>query len=436
MIDEQVVPSSQYHFKLMKKGALPYDLTIKNHQRKYEVHAIVLSANSKKILQIMSADPKTKEIELNYPDEMDVLSQVIDYCYGFDLVINPANFETLYLISTDLSISELQVPSQEMLEKSFTIQSVIPSLHFIYQVKEGDISPHIRFIQQNFNEMMYQEQVIALPFEVLDRIISTDELNVEDENALAFWVSKVIMDRGEKFVDLISRLNLADLSDQAQLELCNRKEVDAHDLLTRVKKAKLDPNPSKRRFLTPQIEVDKLIQTNNQLTIGLPEDKSVKGIIDYIISHQKTGISEIRLEVSSTHYKYFLPKNLLELSNQHSCWYSGDEPNQFVIYDFAPRLIKINAYTLRTSGGNKGQGHLKSWRVTASNDGRKWTHIDERQNVIELNSNYAAMSFNCQSPEFFRLIKITQIDVNHHNDYSFILSCCEFFGQIVPKDIE
>ena len=435
MIDELVVPSSQFHFKLMKQGALPYDLTIENHIRKYEVHAIVLSANSKKILKIMSSDPKRKEIQLDYPDESDVLSQVIDYCYGFDLSINPANYELVYLISTDLAIPELQTPSQEILEKSFTTQTVIPSLYFIYQAK-GDISPHIRFIQQNFNEMMYQEQVIALPFEILEQIISTDELNVEDENALAFWVSKVIMDRGESCVGLIKCLNLADLSDQTQLELCKRQEVDAHALLDDVKKAKQNPNQPKRRYLAPQIEVDTLIQTNNQLTIEIPEDKSVKGILDYILSHQKAGISEIRLEVSSTHYKYFLPKNLLELSNQHSCWYSGDEPNQWVIYDFSPRKININAYTLRTSGGNKGQGHLKSWRVTASNDGRKWTHIDERQNVIELNSNYAAMSFKCKSPGFFRLIKITQIDVNHHNDYYFILSCCEFFGQIVPKDIE
>ena len=341
MIDENVIKSPQPHFKIMKQGTLPFDLVIKNHLKKYNVHAIVLSASSKKILGIMSSDPNKKEIDLEYPDDSDVLSQVIDFCYGFDFVINPANFEVTYLISSDLVIQELLDPSLEALEKSFTIQNVIPSLHFIYQAK-GDISPHIRFIQQNFNDMMYQDAVIALPASILNTIISADELNVEDENSLAYWVSKVIMERGESCVDLIKRLNLADLDTQAQLELCGRQELNASEFVADVRKAKQDPNPPRRRYLTPQVEVEALIQTDNQLTITIPEEKSVKGIINYILSNQKPGIPEIRLEVSSTHYKYFLPKNLLELNNQHSCWYSGDQPDQFVIYDFNPRKIRIN----------------------------------------------------------------------------------------------
>ncbi|OHT16808.1 hypothetical protein TRFO_12879 [Tritrichomonas foetus] len=437
MISEINVPSPQSHFKVMKKGTLPYDLVISNHSKKYECHAIVVSATSKKILGIMSSDPSTKMIKFNYPDEFDTLSQIIDFCYGFDFIINLHNCDITYLISTDLAIPELQEPAKECLEKSFNLTTVIPSLIFIYQAK-GIIEPHLIFIKHHFAEMMYHENLIALPFPILDEILASDELGVDNEDTLALWVSKVIMERGEACAKLVERLYLADLSDKSLLELCSREEVDSHILLdnARKEKQKSGANLPKRRYLSPNQNVESLIKADNQITVNLPEEKSVHGIIDYIISHQATGISEIRVEVSSTHFKYFLPRNLLNLHDEHSTWYSNDQPDQWVMYDFSPRLLKVDAYTIRTSGGNKGQGHLKSWRVTASNDGRKWTQLDERRGVVELNSNYASMSFRCKCPDYFRLIKITQIDLNHHDDHSFILSCCEFFGQIVPKDIK
>ncbi|KAK8893885.1 Kelch-like protein 20 [Tritrichomonas musculus] len=436
MIDEIVVDAPQPNFQPMKTGTLPFDLIIKNGLKKYEVHGIIMSSISKKIYKILSDDPKKKLIELDYPDRIDILSQVIDFCYGFNFTINSSNFEVTYLISADLEIPYLQNPSQEILEKSFTIQNVVTSLHFIHDAK-GDIRPHITFIQQNFDEMMYQDAVKALPFEILDTILSSDELKVKDENSLAYWVSDVIKERGDSCVKLVDRLCLAYISDQAQLELCDRKEIDAHSFITSVRRAKQSQDPPSRRYLVKEQDIEKLIQTDNELKIQNPKDKSVEGIINYILSNQKKGIPEIRLTVSSTHDRYFLPKNLLELKNEHSVWYSEEWPKeQWIMYDFSPRMLNISAYTLRTSGGNKGSGHLKSWKIIGSNDQKKWILIDERKGVIDLNSNYAAVTFECTSPSFFRFIKIEQTDKNHHDDYSFILSCCEFFGRAVPKNIE
>ena len=435
MISEFNVESPHSHFKIMKNGTIPFDLIIKNKLNKYECHAIVLSASSKKIYGIISADNSIKKITFDYPDEFDCLSQIINFCYGFDYTITSHNCDITYLISTDLDIPELHQPALECLEKSFTITSLVPSLIFIYQAN-GNINPHLHFIRKHFSEMMYNDNFMMLPFQILDEILASKELNVSDENAIAMWVAKVIRERGEECAKLVDRLYLAELSDQSLLELCAREEIESHILLEKAKKAKLVPDKEKRIYTLPKQDIEKLIVSDNQVTIDMPSEKSIKGIINYIIKHQEIGKSEIRVEVSSAHYKYFLPQNLLKLEDEHTVWYSSEQPNQWVLYDFTPRVVKVTGYTLRTSGGNKGQGHLRSWNVSGSNDRQKWIQIDERRDVDELNSNYASISFKCKCPDYFRFIKITQIDINHHNDYSFILSCCEFFGQFVPKEIK
>ena len=104
MIDEIVVDAPQPNFQPMKTGTLPFDLIIKNGLKKYEVHGIIMSSISKKIYKILSDDPKKKLIELDYPDRIDILSQVIDFCYGFNFTINSSNFEVTYLIYCRLSL--------------------------------------------------------------------------------------------------------------------------------------------------------------------------------------------------------------------------------------------------------------------------------------------------------------------------------------------
>ncbi|KAH0790882.1 F5/8 type C domain containing protein [Histomonas meleagridis] len=432
MITERIISSPQASFKSLQNGPIPTDIVIKNNEEEYKCHSIVASAISPKILEIISSNPQQNVISFEIHDDLHVFPKIIDYFYGNDFNLTSQNCAITYLISSALGIKDLLSASQECLESTFTPDSMIPSLLFIKE-SNGNIEPHISYICSHFNEMMYREDILSLPFDVLDQILSRDEIEVESEDSLCFWVSKIIQDRGSDFSGLVDRLQLAYLSSDALLSLCSHSCIESHLLIARSKQEKQNPTP-KRRLITQVKSVSKYITDDNQLTITLPQNKSIDGIIHYILSHSHTP--EIRVEVSSTHYEYFNPQNLLNLDCEHSVWYSkGDAPNQWVMYDFAPRFMKPTAYTLRTSGGSKGEGHLKSWALEASNDGRKWKMIDERKDMLELNGGYNAMSFSCNADEFYRMFRIVQIDFNWRGDYSFVLSCCEFFGQIVPKEI-
>jgi hypothetical protein len=221
------------------------------------------------------------------------------------------------------------------------------------------------------------------------------------------------------------------------LDLCARDEVDAHAVLTTSRHLRSQPDADvpRRQFRRAEQDVDTLIKSDNHVKLDVGAGDEIQGVIAFIQKQAKSGISQIRIDVSSTKKEYFKAQCLLELDNCHSCWYSGDAPDQWVVFDFSPRLLKPDHYTLRTSGGDKGAGHLRSWRLTASNDKRTWIELDERKDVVELNGGYQKATFSCIAPAYFRMFKITQIDLNYHKDHSFILSCCEFYGQLVPRDL-
>ena len=431
------VPSPQQHFQMMKKGSIPFDLHITNETKNYRVHAVVVCALSPRLLELVTRmGSERKPIEFHYPDELDVFGQIMDFCYGFEFTITPANCDACYLIASDLRIEPLAELSAQCIEKSLTIATVVPGLLYFYHAG-GPTKLHLRFIRENFYELMYNDDIMSLPPEILDEIMQSDEIAIDNEDLLAMWVAKVIQVRGSPCRGLVDRLFLGNISQQSLLELCAREEIEAHILLDRVRKEQQKPDAKmpKRQYRTVSKNVQELIEADNQLTVTLPEPKSVNGIISYIVAHQTPGISEIRVVVSSTHHEYFVPENLLKMDNYHRCWYSRESPEQWVMWDFSPRAMKPTCYTLRTSGCDKGEGHLRSWRLSASNDNRVWVLFDERWDVVELDGSYNAYTFTCNCDDFYRMFKITQIDVNCHKDYSFTLSCCEFFGQIVPKEL-
>lgn len=442
MIQEITIPSPQPHFTLMKKGPMKPDLTIINDGRNYQCHAIVLSAISQKIYELMESEPTRKSIQFEFIDQNDDFQKIIDFCYGFDYVIHPKNYDITYIVSTELKIKELQEPSKDCLIKSFSDKTVIGSLLNVLAAN-GYYEPHLNYIRSHFQEMMDMEELIDLPRPILEAILSASELNIENENQLAYWVTKVVALKGREYQTLIDFLYLANLDNDALLKLCTIENINSAKLIQDQSKQKQEKNPKTRVYSSPQVNIEALIRSNDSLPIEFDKSHPFDGIIRYVLTTSETGKPNIKLFSSSVwttcnnRENYFKLTNLLQLDNEHSCWYSHGSPDQWVLYDFSPRALKITGYTLRTSGGNKGSGHLKSWKIDVSNDNKNWVCIDERHDVDQLNDNYATFSIvsGIHCDQFYRFVRITQIGKNHHNDYSFILSCCEFYGEIVPKDI-
>lgn len=102
-----------------------------------------------------------------------------------------------YLKTSDLKIPELLIPSQEYLEKTFTLSTVIPSLIDIYE-SHGNIELHIHFIRHNFFfQILYSDGIITLLFSM--KLFLRMNLILIRRIFHTMWVSTLIKERGESY---------------------------------------------------------------------------------------------------------------------------------------------------------------------------------------------------------------------------------------------
>jgi hypothetical protein len=105
-------------------------------------------------------------------------------------------------------------------------------------------------------------------------------------------------------------------------------------------------------------------------------------------------------------------------------WYSTNEPNSWIHFDFGNKSIQLSHYVVRTFS-------LIEWVVEGWSPGGQWVTLDQR-NTLELKGTDVGKRFDCnsRSSQFFRVIQLRQIGKNSTIDDRLILSQIELFGSV------
>lgn len=118
-------------------------------------------------------------------------------------------------------------------------------------------------------------------------------------------------------------------------------------------------------------------------------------------------------------------------------YFSNDEDNVFVLFDFKDKLIQLNNYSIRSHCDGKNCGHLRNWAVEASKDGEKWEEIDNRSDDSSLNEPNTTSTFNVKkgNNKFYRFIRLRQTgyswyDYPNYNSYHQGFRFIELFGKL------
>ena len=115
-------------------------------------------------------------------------------------------------------------------------------------------------------------------------------------------------------------------------------------------------------------------------------------------------------------------------------YWSRNDPNAWVCYDFKEFRINPTNYTLKSGQGYRGSQHLKSWLIEASVDGSQWFELDRRENTYDLNDSFAVQNFRITRPtrERYRYFKLREIGPDHgpYNTSVIILCAMEVFGTL------
>lgn len=119
-------------------------------------------------------------------------------------------------------------------------------------------------------------------------------------------------------------------------------------------------------------------------------------------------------------YKIVNPKH------KKKFWYSANEANSFVQFQFLQHRIRPSSYTIKTGEF----WHLKSWELYGSCDGVEWFLMDKHRNTNQLNQAYKPSVWKCYSRYYCQFIKLVQVGQTHDNMNVLCMSGMEFFGGI------
>jgi hypothetical protein len=123
-------------------------------------------------------------------------------------------------------------------------------------------------------------------------------------------------------------------------------------------------------------------------------------------------------------------KNVADIGSD-SYFYSANEPNQSIAFDFRNLMIMSTHYSLRMHHPRPNQYYLKNWALESSRDGNSWMYLDRCENNSDLNSFFALKTFSIARFDPVRVIHLRQIGPNHRNDNYLIFTSFEIFGSMV-----
>jgi hypothetical protein len=273
-----------------------------------------------------------------------------------------------------------------------------------------------------------------MPFEVISAILSHSSLRLKDEDSLyAFLRSQ--FDKDRNFSSLFEILRFEYLSCESMTSFLDIV-ADSFDILTipiwlaishRLSLA-VSPNHQNDRLA----ESSGFIEHACQLTEGSP----LNGIIAYltrkcgsnVVDH---GIISITASSAGSAQSYPL-RNIADFASQNF-YYTANQPNSWVCYDFKTMRIKLSHYSLR-SQSTDDKNFLRSWVLEGSLEGQSWIELDRHENNSALTGRGATATFPVSHSSAFQFIRLRQIGKNNSNSDNLELCAIEFFGVLAePK---
>jgi hypothetical protein len=152
-------------------------------------------------------------------------------------------------------------------------------------------------------------------------------------------------------------------------------------------------------------------------------DKSLDGIIRHLTNEYGGNVHEKGIVIITAKSCFWDDlKNVADVTDAESNYFSLNEPDQWVCWDFHERRVRATHYTLRAYC-------LRSWVIEGSLDGESWIEID-RQTDNQDFRDLGLASFAVSNPVAFRFVRLAQTGKTHRNADNLGLRAVEFFGTL------
>lgn len=291
------------------------------------------------------------------------------------------------------------------------------------------LQEEIDFISSHFTEFSeeQEEKLEQLQIETLERIFSNPKLQLNTEDQLLKLINHLYLINPANTI-LYEKVEFSNVSANAIKDFLDVFNVnDMTNETWRLLSFRLE-----QEIIKPTKQ--KLNARYNGISIPFKENGEFNGIINYLRNNIKASIYDIiNITASSgNNNKFGNPKNSIIFEDLSKDFRTNNSGDVWICFDFKSYRIIPSNYSIRSYNFGKDYPHPRSWVIEGSNDGEKWTIIDEQKDCSFLNGQNLVHTFTIQNSncDKFQFIRLRQTGPNWENNRQLSFNSIEFYGKL------
>lgn len=374
----------------------------------------ILSSN---ICQMHRSDPAMNSFRIQTEHQGD-----------FNRILKLSSFQPVSIPNSEISFAAevFEILGTESIlisnlnHASLTNENVINLLQqheLLHRFYAQSINDEIDYISLHFFELAesHQEELKRLSVETLEKIISKENLRLNNETQLFKFINNLYQSANSNsdYSILYSYVSFKDVSSESIAEFIQhfRKDDLTEETWRAISQRLLMPVENFFQERQHERYIPKKFEPNG--------DNNFNGIIKYLLSYYGDSFNE-RVNIVGNSYGNAI--NVTHYDNLDDFFASNNQPNGWICFDFKedriiPKYYQIRSYTY---------GYPMYWVIEGSCDALKWEYIQQESSSY-LNGNNLSHVFPISKRDIkeYRYIRIYQTQGTY-----FVINSFEFYGTI------
>ena len=196
-------------------GGMLYDVEIKVGNKSFKCHKIVLSCVSDYFRTMFTSEmteSRQSEITIHDIDE-SAMEKLVQFAYTSKIQLSIDNVQSVLYAASILQMEVVAKACCDFMKKHLHPTNCIGVHNFAHQHNRTElIKMADDYILENFLDVVGTEEFKSVPYELLEKLISSQELNVKNEmqvyEAVIVWIKHDIGKRKDYLAKLISKVRL------------------------------------------------------------------------------------------------------------------------------------------------------------------------------------------------------------------------------------
>lgn len=334
--------------------------------------------------------------------------------------------------------------------KTVTTENVFDQLHQKLTMKPfftKEISEEIEFISEHFFELfeMQPEKITNLDLDIIEEIISSQKLRLNDENQLLKFVNEIYLKFKDKTVIdfyryiIFSNVESSMISEFLSVYDINDITNDTWRSISERLKKPINNDESKdedKKVIDSNTERYVKQKSNNikKLTFSPKGGEVFDGIIKYIIDQTNNNIiNRMNITASSVSPPNRQPINVTLYEDQSNFFQTDYLKNSWICFDFKENKVNLTNYQIKSFPYGQNNNHPKTWVIEGSNDNTNWIILDEQKNCPYLNGCNVTHLFSVTNSrnDSFRYLRMRLTASNWNNCHCLRIDSFEIYGNLI-----